>query len=108
MSGIEEQDVNQLIDTLNELDLPEPQRKLMDAIVKVAGDIKDADERAFSSEFSDAFTKEKADLVLEYVADPRQSTAYPGSIIRNPNAVGPGIIRVPPHPEPTPDPHDEH
>jgi hypothetical protein len=117
MTGIDPTEVNTLMDTLRDLELPDEQRELLDGIIKVAGDIQEqaeeADYRAFSAEFGNAFTKKQADLVLEYVTTPqdtentiiRSPGPTPNTIIRNPSAKPPTIIRNPP---PAPDPDDEN
>jgi hypothetical protein len=112
---VSEEDVTGLVSTLNGLTLPPGQRELLDAILKVVADIQERFEgQAFAEEFNEAFTKRKADLVIEYVTSPDIET--PGGIIKRPdenaiirnpggdssNAIirkhtsPPGIIRNPP------------
>lgn len=121
---ISEEDVTGLVTTLNGLELPQGQRELLDAILKVVADIQERFEgQAFTEEFNEAFTKQKADLVMEYVTPPPDTEesgiikrSDENAIIRNPggddsNAIirthtsPPGIIRNPP-PDPNPDDND--
>ena len=115
---VSEEDVTGLVTTLNGLTLPPGQRELLDAILKVVADIQERVEgQAFAEEFNDAFTKTHADLVLRYVTPPPEPASASGifegasAIIRNPQAVPPGIIkgiiRNPP-PDPNPDDNDEN
>jgi hypothetical protein len=116
---ISEEDVTGLVTTLNGLTLPPGQRELLDAILKVVADIQERFEgQAFAKEFNEAFTKQKADLVMEYVSPPPDTEesgiikrSDENAIIRNPggdssNAIirahtsPPGIIRNPPDPNP--------
>jgi hypothetical protein len=89
MTDINEDDVTQLVDKIKDLSLslPDPQRGLLMAILKVASDIRDetedVPERAFTRDFQESFTKKQADLVLRYA-----SVVPPFTIIRNP----PGTI----------------
>jgi hypothetical protein len=113
MTGIDDQDLTEFLDTIKNLSLPEPQRKLLNAVLKVASDIQDeteeVTERAFTEEIIEAFTKKKADLVLRYA-----SSRPPVTIIRKPpgaitnSATRPAAIIKTPPPDPTPDPDDEH
>lgn len=102
---VSEEDVTGLVTKLNGLALPQGQRELLDAILKVVADIHERlDGQAFSGEFNDAFTKKHADLVLEYVTLPPDVASATGifegdsAIIRNPHASPPGIIKNP-HPD---------
>jgi hypothetical protein len=97
---VSEEDVTGLVTTLNGLDLPAGQRELLNAIIKVVADIQERlEDKAFTGEFNDAFTKKHADLVMEYVTLPPDTESIKGifegasAIIRNPQAVPPGIIK---------------
>ncbi|OLF19250.1 hypothetical protein [Actinophytocola xanthii] len=99
MTDIEAQQVDELLTTIRNLELPPRQRELLDAIVKVAGDIQDTDDPAYSSEFRDSFRKEQAELVLEYVRIAEGAAvsstlpgAAPARIVRRPSPP-PGIVR---------------
>jgi hypothetical protein len=106
MTDINQQQFDQLVYTLDNLPLEEPQRALLDGILRVAADITEQtdedEELAFASEFSHSFTKAKADLVLEYVAA-TQGTGH--HMITRSVTSPPSIIRTPPTP---PNPHDEN
>lgn len=121
MTGIDENDVTQFLDTIKNLSLPEPQRKLLNAVLKIASDIQDetedviqeetedVPERAFTQEIIEAFTKKKADLMLRYASVWSPITIIripPGTITNSPTRPA-AIIKTPP-PDPTPDPDDEH
>jgi hypothetical protein len=100
---IPENEVNDLIATLNDLVLPEKQRALLDAIIKVVSDIREYDgPHGFETEFNDAFTKAQADIVLNYVTSPGPAAAILRSVgttsagaMRNPGASPAGIIKAP-------------
>jgi hypothetical protein len=106
MTGINEGEVTGLITKLNGLTgLTEVQQDLLKAIIKVVASIQERDEGvAFSLEFDEAFTKEKADLVLEYVGlTPTVASASAiikfadeNAIIRAPQVSPPAILRTPP------------
>ena len=97
---VSEEDVTGLVTTLDGLTLPPGQRELLDAILKVVADIQEGlNGQAFTGEFNDSFTKKHADLVMEYITPPPENESIKGifeagsAIIRNPNAVPPGIIK---------------
>jgi hypothetical protein len=106
MTDINQEQVDQLVDTLNNLPLEEPQRALLNGILWVVAEIREQtdEELAFASEFAHAFTKAKADLVLEYAAATQEPTG-PHMITRHTATTPPSIIRNPPTP---PNPDDEN
>jgi hypothetical protein len=98
MTDINEEQVEQLVGELNNLPLDEPQRTLLDAILFVVAEIRETDEGeglAFTSEFTHAFKKAQADLVLEYVDASSHGT---GHIITRGMTSPPMIARRPPTP----------
>src|SRR6266498_243281 len=99
MTDINQQQFDQFVETLNNLPLEEPQRALLDGILRVAADITEQtdEELAYASEFAHSFTKTKADLVLEYVAATQEPTG-PHMITRHTATSPASIIRTPPTP----------
>ncbi|MEV1117744.1 hypothetical protein AB0I91_21960 [Actinosynnema sp. NPDC049800] len=66
------EEVEELFAKLESLELSDPQRALLSAILKVAGDVtevaEEADERPFSDQFATSFTPHHAALVVAYAA----------------------------------------
>ncbi|MBB5800374.1 hypothetical protein F4560_000142 [Saccharothrix ecbatanensis] len=80
-SFITAEDIEELFAKLDEVELNDPQRALLSAILKVAGDVTDVtdlseeseeseDKRSFSDQFATSFTPHQAALIVEYVEAP--------------------------------------
>lgn len=74
------EDIEELFAKLDEVELNDPQRALLSAILKVAGDVTevtdqsgDADDRSFSEQFATAFTPYQAGLIVEYAEAPQRN-----------------------------------
>ncbi|WP_033440189.1 hypothetical protein [Saccharothrix sp. NRRL B-16314] len=79
------EEVEELFAKLDEVQLNDPQRALLSAILKVAGDVTEVtglsgaaddrppDDRSFSDQFATAFTPHQAALVVEYAAAPQEN-----------------------------------
>ncbi len=105
--SISPQEIEGLFARLQELadELTEPQRALLEAVLKIARDITEPSEQAeqesFDAQFDEAFkpfSAGTADLALAYAVNPPE----PGIIVRSAGTSSPPIIVRNPNPPPPP------